>query len=205
MLLVLLACSGTLGAASAPPLEDTCAHAEVADGDVCVPQTCGVGEYGALTETRFSVGPNGAFNTIQAAADAAGDAGGGIVAIAAGEYRENISLNAAHDDVTLAGRCRELVTIDASDGGAKGFAVHVEGTARTKVEIRDMTVRNAEHDGIRIWGGKATLERLQFAGVQPVSADFSGFASSGTLHDVEFIDAAPDDDGLTGLLVRQGA
>lgn len=182
-----------------------CPSGQVADEASCVPMNCGVGEYGDVPETDFTVGPRGAYLTIQDAADAAGAAGGGIVAIAAGTYAESATLGADHDGVTLAGRCADMVTIDASDFGKKGFAVHIEGRPKTETSLSGLTIVNTEHDGVRIWSGHSTLSSMRFRNVQDIALDVNRSGASATLTDLDIADAEPDADGVSGLLVRGGA
>ena len=113
------------------------------DEPECVPEACGIGPWGneADADLFVAAGADGdgsqerPFGSIQDAADAAGDDGGGVVAIGAGTYVENLALDAAHDRVVLAGRCAELVTVDGSAAEEPGIEA-VGG----RLEVRGVTV-----------------------------------------------------------------
>ena len=136
--------------ACAKPAEPpACPEHEVEDevAGECVPEACGTGEWGSLErdgdtihvatrgDDRWDGSELRPYATIQKGADEAGDAGGGLVAVAAGTYVENLVLDHDHDGVEITGRCRELVTIDGS--GAEEPGVDISGGTIT---IRDLTV-----------------------------------------------------------------
>ena len=137
------------------------------DGE-CVPAACGTGTWGNLELDESTVfvdlaaadGGDGSeaapFVSIQDGLDAAADADGGMVAVAAGTYQETLELGRGHDGVHLAGRCSELVVIDASVGGeyTSGIAV----SARTsEVEVSGLTVSGAPWAGVFVGSGTLTL------------------------------------------------
>ena len=147
-------------ASCAPEPEAPCATGQLLDatGDesVCVPEACGIGPWGneADADLFVAVGARGGdgsqerpFGSIQEAADVMGSDGGGVVAIAGGTYVENLAMKVAHDGVVLAGRCAELVTIDASEAEEPGIEV-VGGS----LEVRGVTVTGGLW-GITVRGG----------------------------------------------------
>jgi len=144
------------------------------DGD-CVPAACGTGTWGELQTDESTVyvdimvaeGGDGSqaapFTSIQAGLDAAGAAGGGLVAVAAGSYVETLELASEHDDVRLAGRCRELVVIDASAGdeGTPGIFVDVK---TSQVEVSGLTVSDAQLNGVLVGSGRLTIRDAMVVG-----------------------------------------
>ena len=107
--------------------------------DGCVPQECGLGRWGNLevdgntvfVDVQAEEGGDGSeqapFTSIQDGLDAVGKAGGGMVAVAAGTYVENLLLSQDHNGVHLAGRCRELVVTDGSGGEVDEHGIRGEG------------------------------------------------------------------------------
>ena len=143
----LLLCA-SMCACESPP---ECAEGTVADGDVCVPEACGIGTWGDLPVDGDTVYVDGAADpggdgsedaplaSIQDGLDLAGSRGGGQVAVAAGSYSEALALDHGHAGVDLAGRCRELVTLDASDVTAHA-AIQVAAEAGDEIVLSSLTV-----------------------------------------------------------------
>lgn len=143
-----------------------CPVGEVLDGDGCVPEACGVGAWGGLAVGDTTVyvdaaagdGGDGTesapFPSILAGADLAGERGGGLVAIAAGTYTENLVLGRTHDGVHLAGRCAELVTVDGSTLEDTP-ALYVGSEARrAEVEVSGLTFTGGY---VGLWADHASL------------------------------------------------
>ena len=116
-LLLLAACVDPTAPATASA---GCPAGEFLDGEACVPYSCGTGTWSDV-EGDYFVGPG---DSIQSAADEAGAAGGGVVAVAAGAYVESLVLTEAHDGVQIAGRCAEMVVIDGSAGNLESGCAH---------------------------------------------------------------------------------
>ncbi len=137
----------------------SCAGGEVLDGETCVPEACGVGTWGDLPVDAATVyvdveAPGGGdgseaapLTSIQAGADLAAGRGGGLVAVAGGTYSEVIALGDDHGDVSVAGRCRDLVTIDGS-GGDDVAAVEIIGVGtKPGISIEGLTVSAGTFSG----------------------------------------------------------
>jgi len=134
----------------------------------CVPAACGTGTWGDLGVDESTIyvniaaakGGDGSqsapLTSIQAGLDAAADADGGMVAVAAGTYPEILELGRGHDGVHLAGRCRELVVIDASAGDESAPGIHVNAKT-SEVEVSGVTVSGAGYLGVLVGSGSATL------------------------------------------------
>ncbi len=151
-----------------PAGEPDCADGYLADEGSCVPEACGTGTWGALPVDDSTVyadasagdGGDGSmdapFRSIQPALDLVGSRGGGLVAVAAGTYTENLELASEHAGVHLAGRCRELVILDASGGGVEvpGIAV---GIGYSEAEIAGLTIRGGYDWGLEMSTGVVSL------------------------------------------------
>ena len=149
-----------------------CEEGTVADGDSCVPEACGVGTWGDLPVDGATVyvdvaaagdgdgSADAPFTSIQAGLDAAGAAGGGLVAVAAGTYGETLSVTSDHAGVSLAGRCAELVLVDASTG-IKGDAGLLIDTNAGAFEASGIEVYGANFVGVFVLTGEVTLRGVK--------------------------------------------
>ncbi len=168
------------GSDSAAPEPDTgspgdtaseCSEGEIRDGDHCVPEACGMGTWGELEtgEGTFFVdiaaeeGGDGSMEapltSIQTALDAASEGGGNLVAVAAGTYGELLFLGPDHDGIHLAGRCQELVVIDASGGDeiTPGIWLALNDGAAT---LSGLTVRDSGFAGVFVGGGEVSVRDM---------------------------------------------
>ena len=170
------------------------------DGD-CVPAACGTGTWGELQTDESTVyvdimaaeGGDGSqaapFTSIQTGLDAAGAAGGGLVAVAAGSYPETLELGRSHEEVRLVGRCSELVVVDASAGdeGSSGIFVDVKAS---EVEVSGVTVHGSHSVGLLVGSGTVTMQDSQVAdsGYVGVVAYQAGlYATSLTMESCEVV------------------
>jgi hypothetical protein len=153
----------------------------------CVPDSCGEGGWGGLDDAGgLRVAPWGADDGdgsaeaplagVQAALDLAASSGPARVLLAAGVYDEHLALDHEHDGVQLHGRCRELVTLRATDeraslevagaqvtvtglaleGGRVGVAL-IEGEREAGLELRRFAVRDALELGVLLQGDVSAL------------------------------------------------
>lgn len=149
-----------------------CATGEILDLDVCVPAACGVGTWGELAVDEDTVyvdvaaddAGDGSESTplrsIQSAVDLSGGRGGGLVAVAAGTYMETLSMGDDHKGVTLAGRCRELVTVDGREGNDAPVVEIVGVRKRPDVGIEGVALTGGTYMGIRVEGANVTVTRV---------------------------------------------
>jgi hypothetical protein len=156
------------------PQAPDCPEGTIADDQECVPEACGVGPWGDLPIDDGTVfvdvsaadggdGSEGApFSSLQAGADAAGAAGGGQVAIAAGSYAETVIVDGNHAGVALAGRCADLVTLDASVGGDGDAGLTIDTRAAT-LEVSSLTVQGSNYMGVFAVSGAVTLRDVRIA------------------------------------------
>ncbi len=163
-----------------PATEPDCDTGILDDDGDCVPAACGSGTWGDLELDEGTVyvdiaaaeGGDGSdtapFTSIQAGLDAAGDAGGGMVAVAAGSYPEALALDRGHDGVRLAGRCWELVIIDASAGGEGTPGIDFDARS-CEAEISGVTVSGARDVGLFVGAGSLTFRDSRVA-----SGDYIG-------------------------------
>ncbi len=152
----------------------TCGEGWNLDGDECVPQGCGVGTWGGLEVDTSTVyvdiaaaaggdGSEGApFTSIQAGLNAAGQAGGGMVAVARGSYSENLEIGTDHADVHLAGRCQELVVLDGVQLPTETPVIAV-GSSGAAATLSGLTISGAGHYGISVSSGRVTLFDITIA------------------------------------------
>lgn len=166
--LMLVGCSPDPGQPDDTGTELSCDEGQLLDSDgTCVPEACGTGTWGAIEGATVFVdsaaeaggdgGQGAPFTSIQAGLDVAAASGGGTVAVAAGTYAETLSLDSTSSDVVLAGRCRELVTLDASAGGDQTPGIDVQGAT---TEISGLTVWGSGYIGLRLGRGTATLRQV---------------------------------------------
>jgi len=156
------------GPEPAPDTEPGCDTGQLEDEGECVPAACGTGTWGNLEVDESTVyvdimaaeGGDGSeiapFTSIQAGLDAAGDADGGMVAVAAGSYPEMLELGRGHDGVHLAGRCKELVIIDASVGDENTPGIDVDARSY-EVEVSGVTVSGSHYPGVLVRSGTMTI------------------------------------------------
>ena len=188
--------------------------------DGCVPEACGAGRWGDLEVGGDTVfvdgyaaddgdGSEGApITSIQAGLDAAGDAGGGTVAVASGIYFENLLLTDDHDGVHLAGRCRELVVVDGSEGEEDAAGIWADGGWGTdEWTISGLTVTGAPYGGILLTDGHLFVASARLFRNNLVGAAAAYNASMMILDDVEVRDTQPLPNGTLGrgFDVEQGA
>lgn len=194
--------------ADSDPAPVSCPTGEILDGSTCVPEACGVGTWGSLPADGNTVyvdvtaNPDGdgsesaPFTSIQAGVDLAGDRDGGLVAVAAGAYAEVIAMGSKHDGVSLAGRCKELVTVDGG-GGEDAAAIEIIGEVRVPtigiagvtvtggtyggiwveaaaVAVRDSDLRSNEVIGLFVTEGTATIEEVLVYGTMPNAGGLFG-------------------------------
>ncbi len=205
--ILLSACSPHPSREPAPDAA-VCAEGEALDGETCVPEACGIGTWGTLPVDGSAVyvdiaaaeGGDGSeaapFASIQAGVDLAGDRGGGLVAVAAGTYVDPISMGGAHDGVTLAGRCRELVTVDRTGGGDVP-GIEVSGSRKPpSIGIEGLTVIGSEYSGLWLQRAVVSVTRTDLhdnsiVGVVATEAEV-------TLDDVGVYGSKPDRHGDFG-------
>ncbi len=152
-----------------------CAEGWLADGGACVPEHCGTGSWGDLevdgttvyVDIEAAEGGDGSegspLRSIQPALDLAGSRGGGVVAVATGTYAETLALTSDHAGVQLAGRCRELVILDASVGDEDTPGIEVSA-GYGEVELSGLTVQGAGLMGILLSSGQLRLRDLGSVG-----------------------------------------
>ncbi|HCP47174.1 MAG TPA: hypothetical protein DIU15_14115 [Deltaproteobacteria bacterium] len=139
-------------AACSPTEESPCPTGQVQDEatQTCVPEHCGAESWGHINrdEETIHVAPWGdhdgdgsedaPFRSIQDGADKASEEAAGLVAVAAGLYLENITLNGSHDAIQIEGRCVDLVVIDGSEEQEQGILI-----SGAKVTLHNLTVTGA--------------------------------------------------------------
>lgn len=192
----------------------TCPEGELLDGSTCVPEECGLGLWGGVPVDADAVyvdvgaaeGGVGSsarpLTSIQAGVDLAGDRGGGLVAVAAGVYREAVSMGNAHDGVTLAGRCRELVTLDGTDLGEVP-GVQISGTRNTpSIAIEGLTLSGGPYPGLWLQQANVSVARsdVHAHGIVGVVAD----EAEVTLDDVGVYGTLSDPHGEFGQGIQVG-
>ncbi len=168
-LLLLAACDSDPGRPSA---EETCAPDFILDGEACVPVTCGVGTWGELEVDGTTVHVDAAsgddgdgsaekpLRSIQAGLDLAVERGSRLVAVAAGIYAETLDLGPEHSDTHLAGRCHQLVTLDASVGAPGTPGIDID-PRQGEVSVTGLTVDSSTYIGVLVVSGQVHLEDIR--------------------------------------------
>ncbi len=217
-LVVAAAAFTLLGACSAPPSPE-CPDGTVQDAETeaCVAARCGTGAWGSIDRNSATVhvAPWGddsgdgseerPYETIQRGVDAAGEVGGELVAVAAGTFAEALVLTAGHDDVSIEGRCVDLVVLDASDE-EESRGVQIVGA---DIALRGLTVTGGMR-GIEINAtapGTATLAARDVLFDRNVAVGLLVFARSAVdLEDVTVRDTQllPDGSVGTGIHLQGG-
>ncbi len=183
------------------------------DAGVCVPVACGVGSWGGLEvdgETVFvdlsaaegGDGSQGApLRSIQAGLDLAGSRGGGLVAVAAGTYGETLAITTDHAGVRLAGRCRELVNLDASVGDEVTPGIDID-VMYGEAEVSGLAVVESSYVGVMVGSGVVRLVGLAVEG----SAHYGVVAHRGALvsADLSLEDCLLSGNTGAGLLTQDG-
>ncbi len=228
-----------------PSTDTSCDTGYHNDEGECVPAACGTGTWGDLETDESTVyvdhaaaesgdGSEAApFTSIQAGLDAVSGAGGGMVAVAAGTYAETLELGYAPNDLRLAGRCKDLVILDASVGDDSTPGIDVNANS-SEVEMSGVTVSASRYAGVRVGSGTVTLRDLAVSECEYVgvgahqgtflpttltmeSCDVEGNISAGVLaldyettvsmRDTSVVDTRPDEEGLYGygIVVTDGA
>jgi Family of unknown function (DUF6519) len=136
----------------------TGADHEVVHIDDCRPTLPALTQRGCAT---YEVGPEGDFETVQAAVDAL-PASGGRIQVRAGVYREEVRI-AGKSNVVVVG-CGLRTRIESPPAASGEALVHVElGDAGHDVTLRDLAVRADGQLGVRVVGGRRVeLRRLVF-------------------------------------------
>ncbi len=190
-----------------------CADGYLADRGRCVPEHCGAGTWGSLEVDAATVyvdieaedGGDGSsdapLRSIHAAADLAGSRGGGLVAVAAGSYPETLTLTSDHASVHLAGRCRELVTLDASVGDEATPGIDV-GANHGEVGVSGLTVVGSSFLGVRLSSGTLRVvdSAVEGSGYIGVGAFRGSLAAPSSL---ELVGCDVSGNGITGIVAYQ--
>ena len=187
--------------------------------DGCVPAECGVGPWGALdlgegvvfVDGRAAEGGDGTeatpLRSIQVALGQA-PAEGGKVAVAAGIYEENLVLPPNANGLLLAGRCRDLVILDASQGEDDEPGIRAEGkTGAEQWSISGVTVSQAPYVGLAILNGQVNADAIRLDQNRWIGIYVGGPTSMLTLTNSEITSTQPAPDGTfgRGINVQGGA
>ncbi len=97
------------------------------------------------------------FVSVQVGADSAAKRGGGTVAIAAGRYRETLSLTDDHDGVNLAGACRAEVILDGEGSAPDQPLVRIDAP-RTQLMMRGLTLTGGGAGGVALFSGALEID-----------------------------------------------
>ncbi len=105
------------------------------------------------------------------------------MAVAAGTYPETLELGQDHAGVHLAGRCRDLVTLDASVGDEESNGIGIDGL-NIEVEVTGLSVEGARYVGVRVLSGIVGLGEMRIIGSGYAGV---GAASSSSLSPTELL------------------
>lgn len=178
--ILLLASMGLLAVPSCKeekptPASPECGEGEVADGNTCVPESCGTGTWGDLPVDDETVyvdadAPEGGDGSeahpltgIQAGLDLAASQGATLVAVAAGTYTEFVSVSGDHGGIHLAGRCMDLVHLDGSGTEDEGVAVGLD-LGYLAFEVSGIRFENGAATGVMIGSGQIWMHDVTIQG-----------------------------------------
>ncbi len=162
-----------------------CAEGSTTDLGECAPEACGSGKWGNLeldgdtiyVDIAAADGGNGSeehpLTSIQAALNQAATNGGGSVAVAAGIYQETLTIGAHHTGIHLAGRCRQLVTLDASVGNEETAGIDI-AMGHGDLTVSGLGLVGSNHNGVRVESGDVHLEGVAVAGCSDVGLAVAG-------------------------------
>ncbi len=169
------------------------------DAGACVPEACGAGEYGAVASADVHLHPG---DDVAAAIQALGS---GVVALAAGTYDAPLTFEPEDDDITLVGRCRELVTLDTSRAGAGTPGIVISSRAAHSFAFSDLTVTAAPYIGLWVDAGNVSLTRVDIVANNVVGLSVNRVAAV-TVDDVRVADTIPGRNGPGhGIELGEGA
>ncbi len=192
----------------------SCIDGWIADGGTCVPEGCGTGSWGDLdvdgdtihVDAAAADGGDGSEGTplrsIQAALDLAGSRGGGLVAVAAGTYAETLVFDTDHAGVQLAGRCMELVALDASVGDDDTPGIGIDAL-RAEVEVSGLTVTSSSYAGVLVHSGVVALRELGIEGSAYVG--LGAHEGSAVPSSVEVERCLLSDNSAAGIVVKDSS
>ncbi len=187
---------------------ESCPEGTLEDGGACVPEECGTGTWGGLptddgtlyVDASAGEGGDGSrespFCTIQeglAALD-----GGGLVAVAAGNYEGSLQLDRDQAGVHLAGRCAALVVLDADGVGPQPGILVEGGFATDAFEISGLTLTGATEVGLWFETGSLALHDMIVADSTGLGVLVFDGTSTAELERVEIRDTVAQNDGTFG-------
>lgn len=111
------------------------------------------------------------FNSIQDAIDDPATLDGHTITIANGTYNEDVDVD---KDLTFEGQSQTGVIIDTSSSSGYGFA---DNNAGVDVTVRNLTIQNANHYGLKLSGGSAYIENVTVKNSDRTEFDFNGMSS----------------------------
>jgi len=207
--LLLAACSG-----DALDTGPACAEGEHLSGGACVPEACGRGRWGDAVGDVWvdgSAAPGGdgdqeaPFATIGEALALGQPL---TIAVASGTYPESLRLESGQDDVTVVGRCADLVTVDAS-GLDDETGLLALGRSSKSWTVVGLTVLGG-FPGVYLVGGRLTLREVvitesRIAGVLVVEVDSDLVLEDVVVRDVREEDVPPVGVVGYGIDVEEGA
>ncbi len=183
------------------------------DAWACDPGDCGDGTWGSLAPGSEAVfvnieapaGGDGTreqpFQSIRDGLDAAVERGAVQVVIAAGTYLEYLEIGAEHGGLHLAGRCAELVVLDASHAGQgiPGIEILAEETG---VVVSGLTVQGASYMGVLVGAGPVELSHVV---VRECDYGIAAYAEDPGAPPTVIIDGSELSDNVTVGLFAQDA
>lgn len=127
-------------------------------------------------EHEFSAGEGGAYETIQAAIDAAGAAGGGTVLIAPGQFAESLTIGEEQPGIALVGTCTEGTIVQGSGGDST--VVTVALGRRDALSIESLTLGESGGRGLEVGRGNVTVTDVTVRGTDTAGVYVTGIGAS---------------------------
>lgn len=177
-LLLLLACTAP---ESAPAADASCGEGErLDDAGVCVPAACGAAEF-AMEDADAYLRDGDDLAAAVASLD------GGTIALAAGTYGAAFEFGKEADGVHIVGRCRELVTLDASGGEKDAGAITIASRAGHTFALSGLTLTGSRGTGVQVDSGTLTMSGVDVLASTGVGM-YINHAGTVTVQDVRIAD-----------------
>ncbi|MCB9778791.1 MAG: right-handed parallel beta-helix repeat-containing protein [Alphaproteobacteria bacterium] len=211
LLTLLLACAG--GGPSSPAPDDAtpeCGEGELFDGEICVPEACGMAPWGDVEGTVYvdasaaaggDGSPDAPLSDLPTAVAASTETD--IIVLAAGTYPVNLAVEKRSLD--LRGRCTELVVLDGSVVSPKKPTLSFNDERPGRQDLLRLQGLTVSGGGVGVFTGGGEVDLDDIVVQQGQGYNLAITNSDGQLDDVRLLDVQTsggvNDDAGWGLFV----